>query len=417
MQFVHEKNIEIDPELEKLLPPLSKEDYQMLEQSLLQNGFMQYSTRIQLWCPPEEEENDNDAHPAKSYIIDGHNRYRICQEHNIDLPSWCFDWLCFDTKEEVKKYIYENQLARRNLTPIQKISIAEQYRAIYEKQAKENQSLGGGDKKSEDYKKSVESNLTQAVGKKRNPTTDEKLSKIAGIKTTTYKMGAKVLSSGNEDLKQRVLSGETSISAGYKELMMNRNKKSVPKEKEVITPEQKIIEFDNRMNEIDKEISSLRTERETLMRRRSSLFESLDIPCELKYEFVECEYKYLQVRHCKFYIEVSGKKQILLECSVYGEEMPSSTWIRHIPENYKNDFIMLWKKAHKEDVEWNNEQTEKMNKAFKKEYKDALMNDISKCKDFYKQCYKTLAKSVHPDEGGNVEAMQCLNQLKVMWGI
>ena len=122
----------------------------MLEQSLLQNGFMQYSTRIQLWCPPEEEENDNDAHPAKSYIIDGHNRYKICQKHNIDLPSWCFDWLCFDTKEEVKKYIYENQLARRNLTPIQKISIAEQYRSIYEEQAKENQSLGGGDKKSED---------------------------------------------------------------------------------------------------------------------------------------------------------------------------------------------------------------------------------------------------------------------------
>lgn len=219
MQFVHEKNIEIDPELENLLPPLSKEDYQMLEQSLLQNGFMQYSTRIQLWCPPEEEENDNDAHPAKSYIIDGHNRYKICQKHNIDLPSWCFGWLCFDTKEEVKKYIYENQLARRNLTPIQKISIAEQYRSIYEEQAKENQSLGGGDKKSEDYQKSVESNLTQAVGKKRNPTTDEKLSKIAGIKTTTYKMGAKVLKSDNEDLKKRVLSGETSISAGYKELI------------------------------------------------------------------------------------------------------------------------------------------------------------------------------------------------------
>lgn len=231
MQFVHEKNIEIDPELEQLLPPLSKEDYQMLEQSLLQNGFMQHSTRIQLWCPPEEAENEDSIHMAKSYIIDGHNRYRICQKHNIGLPSWCFDWLCFDTKEEVKKYIYENQLARRNLTPIQKISIAEQYRSIYEKQAKENQSLGGGDKKSEDYQKSVESNVTQAVDKKRNPTTDEKLSKIAGIKMTTYKMGAKVLKSDNEDLKQRVLSGETSISAGYKELMMNRNKNAKPKER------------------------------------------------------------------------------------------------------------------------------------------------------------------------------------------
>lgn len=417
MKFVHEKNIEIDPELEELLPPLSKEDYQMLEQSLLQHGFMQHSTRIQLWCPPEEEENDNDAHPAKSYIIDGHNRYRICQKHNIDLPSWCFDWLCFDTKEDVKKYIYENQLARRNLTPIQKISIAEQYRSMYEKQAKENQSLGGGDKKSEDYQKSVESNLTQAVDKKRNPTTDEKLSKIAGIKTTTYKMGAKVLKSDNEDLKKRVLSGETSISAGYKELMMNKNKKSSSNEKESITPEQKIIEFDKRMNEIDREISSLRTERESLMRRRSSLFESLDIPCELKYGFVESGYKYLEVRHCIFYIEVSGHKEVFIKCNVYCDDHPDNWAVNRIPEKYKNDFIMLWKKAHKEDVEWNHRQTEERSKKFEKEYKDALMNDIDKCKDFYKQCYKILAKSVHPDEGGNVEAMQCLNQLKVMWGI
>lgn len=411
MQFVHEKNIEIDPELEKVLPPLSKEDYQMLEQSLLQNGFMHHSTKIQLWCPPEEEENDNGEHPAKSYIIDGHNRYRICQKHNIDLPSWCFEWLCFDTKEEVKKYIYENQLARRNLTPIQKISIAEQYRSIYEKQAKENQSLGGGDKKSEDYQKSVESNLTQAVDKKRNPTTDDKLSKIAGIKATTYKMGAKVLKSDDEDLKKRVLSGETTISAGYKELMMNRNKNLKPKEKKSITPEQKIIEFDNRMNEIDREISSLRTEREILMRRRSSLFESLDIPCELKYEFVEKNGIGLS-RDCIFYVEIDGHKQVFVTTSVYSDESPLDSWsyiMSRVPERYKNDFIMLWKKAHYEEVEEFNRRLDELNKRQKASEEDD--------KDFYKQCYKTLAKGVHPDEGGNIEAMQCLNQLKAMWGI
>lgn len=74
---------------------------------------------------------------------------------------------------------------------------------------------------------------------------------------------------------------------------------------------------------------------------------------------------------------------------------------------------MLWKKAYYEQLEWNKTQKEKMSEEFKK----ALAEDDQKSKDFYKQCYKTLAKSVHPDEGGNVEAMQCLNQLKVMWGI
>ena len=36
-------------------------------------------------------------------------------------------------------------------------------------------------------------------------------------------MGAKILNSDNEDLKKRVQSGETSISAGYKELMQSKN--------------------------------------------------------------------------------------------------------------------------------------------------------------------------------------------------
>ena len=59
----------------------------------------------------------------------------------------------------------------------------------------------------------------------------------------------------------------------------------------------------------------------------------------------------------------------------------------------------------------------KHNKALGEEYSNALISNNNQFKDFYKQCYKTLAKSVHPDEGGDVEAMQCLNQLKVMWEI
>ena len=111
------------------------------------------------------------------------------------------------------------QLGRRNLTPIQRIAVAEKYRPIYERQAKENQSLGGGDKKSESYKKSVTENLPQA---KRNPTTDKKLADVAGVSEKTYRMGAKVLNSNDEELKKRVLSGKTSISAGYKEIRVSK---------------------------------------------------------------------------------------------------------------------------------------------------------------------------------------------------
>lgn len=112
------------------------------------------------------------------------------------------------------EWMLDIQLGRRNLSPIQRIAVAEKYRPIYEKMAKENKILGGGDKKSDEYKKSVTVNLPQPI---RNPTTDKKLADMAGVSRTTYRMGAKVLNSDNEDVKNRVLSGETSISAGYRE--------------------------------------------------------------------------------------------------------------------------------------------------------------------------------------------------------
>lgn len=102
------------------------------------------------------------------------------------------------------------QLGRRNLSPIQRIAVTEKYRPIYEKQARENQVKAGIEYGNGGTKLTV--NLPQASKKEtRNPTTDKKLSDIAGVSEKTYRMGAKVLNSGNEDVKQRVLSGETSV--------------------------------------------------------------------------------------------------------------------------------------------------------------------------------------------------------------
>lgn len=291
--------------------------------------------------------------------------------------------------------MYENQLARRNLSEMDKYETVEKYSTFLNEMAKKNQSDGG---------KGL-SNLTRINTRKEK-------AKMAGTSDGNYYKLDQIKKSGNKEIIEQVRHKKISVDKAYREI-----KNPKPKEKESITPEQKIIEFDNRMNEIDKEISSLRTERESLMRRRTSLFESLDIPCELKYEFAESKYGIWSSRDCSFYIEANGHKQVFVKCSVYCDEHPDSVWIRKIPEKYKNDFIMLWKKAHKEELEWNNENMNKWNSGFEKGYTNSLVNGNDKFKDFYKQCYKTLAKSVHSDEGGNVEAMQYLNQLKVMWGI
>lgn len=103
------------------------------------------------------------------------------------------------------------QLGRRNLTPIQKIAITEKYRPIYEKQAKEN-SLSNLKQNTDVVK------LHTRMKKDNMGRTSEKLASIANVSEKTYRMGAKILNSGNEKLKQEVLSGEKSINAGYKEL-------------------------------------------------------------------------------------------------------------------------------------------------------------------------------------------------------
>lgn len=109
------------------------------------------------------------------------------------------------------------QLGRRNLSPIQRIAVAEKYRPIYEKQALLNKQLAISE-----ARKNNQNNKNEQFSQNSATTVDKidvraKLAKTAGVSEKTYRMGAKVLSSDNEDIKQRVLSGETSISAGYKE--------------------------------------------------------------------------------------------------------------------------------------------------------------------------------------------------------
>lgn len=91
------------------------------------------------------------------------------------------------------------------------------YRPIYEKQAKEN-SLKNL-KQNQNTDKSILTNRSE------NKSTVEKLASIASVKPTLYKMGAKVLSSDDEELKQEVLSGDKSINAAYKELTQKNMKR------------------------------------------------------------------------------------------------------------------------------------------------------------------------------------------------
>lgn len=380
------EDLVIDKEFEKLLPVLTPDEFYKLEKSILKNGLLD---PIKIWQDPKTKQ---------WVIIDGHNRYKILKKNNISRRYWCDYKILYEdelpTREDVKQWMLEQQLGRRNLSEAERYEIVQKFKTVIKQKARENQSSGG---------KGL-SNLSKV-------NTRKEMAKAVGVSEGTYQKMERVMESDNEELKQRLREKKISVDKAYQEVHS--------KKKPSYTPLQQIQKIDDRLDEVDREINELNVEKRELIRRRLSIFEALDIPCELKYEFVEKD-PYLISRKCKFYIEVNGYRQNYVECNVYYDVNPADIWMSKIPEKYKCDFIMLWQKAHKEDIEWHKKQEDERNReweTFKKEYKESMEIDLKTSKDFYKQCYRVLAKSIHPDTGGDLEAMQYLNQLKSIWGV
>lgn len=113
------------------------------------------------------------------------------------------------------------QLGRRNLSPIQRIAIAEKYRSIYEKQARENQLSG--------LKQNQNETVLPNSVKRESIDTTKKLAEVANVGKETYRMGKKILDSDNEEVKNAVMSGEMSINAAitrYHDLKLYRTYRS-----------------------------------------------------------------------------------------------------------------------------------------------------------------------------------------------
>lgn len=93
MKSMHK--LQIDDEFKYLIRSLSSKELIQLEENIIADGCL---NPIVVW---------------NGIIIDGHNRYAICYEHNIP-----FDVLemSFESRDEAVSWICRNQLGRRNIT-------------------------------------------------------------------------------------------------------------------------------------------------------------------------------------------------------------------------------------------------------------------------------------------------------------
>lgn len=368
----------IDKEFEGLLPVLTPDESENLEQSILKNGLLD---PIKIWEEPKT---------GRFIIIDGHNRYRILKKNNISLNYWDYKIIYADelpTRNDVKRWMLEQQLGRRNLSDIEKYEIVQKFKSVFEQKAKQNQSLGG-----------------KGLANLSKVNTRKQMAKATGVSEGSYRKMDAVMQSDNEELKQKLRDKKISTDAAYKKL----KKKEL--DQKPLTPEQEIDRLDKRIDSIEKTMKMLMDEKEKLLDQRISVIGKLDGKCPVEYKWVKSG-TFFYFWKAQFYVKSDGKKNVLGEYLVYGEEYPSNYSMEQVPEKFRSDFRMVWKKAHDEVVQREQESL------------DELLNNsdsvILTDKTILKKFYRVLANTYHPDNDktGDPEMMQYVNELKNEWGI
>ena len=118
--------MKIDNEFSGLIPPISNDEKALLEESLVKEGCRD---KLCVW---------NDL------LVDGHNRHEICERRGIDYEVKEMD---FESREDAKIWIINNQFGRRNITSFTRAELALKLKPLIAEKAKENLSKNtkGGD--------------------------------------------------------------------------------------------------------------------------------------------------------------------------------------------------------------------------------------------------------------------------------
>lgn len=193
----------IDAEFKALIPPLAEGEYRQLEDNLKQDGCRD---PLVTW---------------DDILIDGHNRYEICERLGIDYDVREMD---FADRDAAKVWIIRNQFGRRNLAPFQRAELALALEPLIAAKAKANQRAGGG--------KAMGSGAVRQ--KSDEPVeTKKELAKVAGVSHDTIHKAKIIATKATEQVKNKLRSGETSINAAYKDIRKaERKEENQRKERE-----------------------------------------------------------------------------------------------------------------------------------------------------------------------------------------
>ena len=173
--------IKIDNEFKSLIPSLAENEYQQLEENLLQNGIRE---PLSIWG---------------EVLIDGHNRYEIAQKHDLEYQTVKYD---FESRNDVIFWIIKNQFGRRNLSSYDRSLLALKLKPVIAERAKENMIA-------------TQNNITakQKSAEQISPIeTRKELAKMADVSHDTINKVERIEEKAIESIKQMAKNGNISIN-------------------------------------------------------------------------------------------------------------------------------------------------------------------------------------------------------------
>jgi N6-adenosine-specific RNA methylase IME4 len=186
--------MQILKELEVLIPPLTSEEFKQLERNILEEGIRD---PLVTW---------------NGILVDGHNRYRIAQEHHINYVTVEKE---FADMNAVKVWMINNQFGRRNLISYVRTVLALRLKEIYSDIAKENQKGGQG---------GILLPQTFGEANKKENETNYKIGKIADVSSETIRKVEKIEATASPEIKAKANTGQISINEAYKEIKKEEKK-------------------------------------------------------------------------------------------------------------------------------------------------------------------------------------------------
>jgi N6-adenosine-specific RNA methylase IME4/DNA-binding XRE family transcriptional regulator len=185
--------MQILKELEVLIPPLTSEEFKQLERNILEEGIRD---PLVTW---------------NGILVDGHNRYRIAEEHIINYATVEKE---FADMNAVKEWMINNQFGRRNLPAYERGKLALRLKDIYSQKAKETKA-----EKVSHYRQTGE--VLQISVK---PDTQRDLAKVANVSHDTINKIEKIEAKASDEVKQKLSIGTMSINEAYKEIKKEEKK-------------------------------------------------------------------------------------------------------------------------------------------------------------------------------------------------